>query len=287
MKQHFVPVFYLKRFTLDDGHFLIYNVKSGKLKKNGKRFSPDSHFFEIDLNTLSHEGKTSYFIEDRFTKHDTEIGALLAKIDGQDNTVLTPYEWTNLQYFINILYWRNPSTTTILEDLIKNAKNLSPFGASLRDAKTGERLSDQQEQDLILKNPQFLKFLRLQMAGNTYPEVFQKTEQDHVSIITFPPGLPKFVSDNPVIYLNEPGESLHTAPLIFPLTPTKILFRHLRPNFTISTKARPLIDMILMSQATNYVSTTDDKYPGLLLEALNEDGFSIKRARSGLGQLLR
>ena len=202
MRQHFVPVFYLKHFTLDDGSFYIYDTKRGKFKKNGNKFWPNSHFYQVDLNTLHHDNNTSYFIETSLTKHDTQISDLLNKIAGNEHNELTPHDWTYLQYFTNILFWRNPSTTPYLIKLISEAKNLSPFGMSLRDKATGEIMSDEQERKIILNNPQFIKFLRLKMPGTTYPEIFG--HQDYATIITFPAGLPKLVSDNPVIHLTDP-----------------------------------------------------------------------------------
>jgi len=287
MQQHFVPVFYLKRFTLDDGFFYIYDVKKGKFKKNGKKFSPSSHFYEIDLNTLHYKNNTSYFIETSLSKHDTEIAEILNKIACGGENQLTPHEWTYLQYFTNILYWRNPSATPHLTKLIAQAKNLSAFGMSLRDKTTGERVTDEKERQMILENPQFIKFLRLKMPGTTYPEIFAKNQQDHATIQPFSPGLPKLVSDNPVIYLNEDGESLHTAPMVFPLTPTKVLFRHLRPTLTIPNYVRLIVDMILIAQATNYVSCTDQRYPLLLLESYKKTYPNLQSLKRQLVQLLK
>jgi hypothetical protein len=286
MKQHFVPAFYLKRFTLENGLFYVYDVVSNRFKKNGKLFSPNSHFYQIDLNTLRHQGETSFFIETSFSKHDTDIGEILVKIDKGDAKQLTPHEWTYLQYFTNILYWRNPSTTPVLQKMIAEAKNLSAFGMSLRDKLTGERASDEAERRMILDHPEFIKFLRLKMPGTTYPQIFAKYQQDYATIHTFSPGLPKLVSDNPVIYLDEQNVSLHTAPVIFPLTPTKVLFRHLRPTIVIPNYIRVKIDMILAAQATNYISCTDQRYPGLLLDTYYKNYSSLQQAKQEIAELL-
>ena len=287
MKHHFVPVFYLKHFTLDDGFFYIFDVTRNKFKKNGQKFSPDSHFYLVNLNTVYNGLEKTEFVETAFSKHDNAISKIVDKIAQDESNQLTPHEWTYLQYFINILYWRNPSATAQLTKLIGEAQNLSPFGMSMRNTTTGQRLTDEEERRWTLDNPEFVKYLRLSISGSTYPQVFAKTEQDHVTIITFPPGLPKLVSDNPVIYLNEEGESLHTAPLIFPITPTKVLFRHLRPNLTLINGIRVMIDMILFAQATNYVSCTDHRYPALLSAAYNEKYTSVQPLKHKLAQLLK
>ena len=286
MRQHFVPVFYLKHFTLEDGFFYVYDTKNSRFKKNGKKFSPNSHFYELDLNTLHHNNNISYFIETSFTKHDAKIGGILNKIASGGETQLTPCEWTYLQYFTNILYWRNPLTTPHLMKLIAGAKNLSVFGMSLRDKTTGERVTDEKERQMIL-DPQFIKFLRLKMPGTTYLEIFAKDQQDYATIQSFSSGLPKLVSDNPVIYLSEEGESLHTAPMVFPLTPTKVLFRHLRPKIITPNYVRVMIDMILVAQANNYVSCTDQRYPILLLENYKMTYSSLQYLKRQLAKFLK
>jgi hypothetical protein len=286
MRQHFVPVFYLQRFTLDNGLFYIYDVENKRFKKGGKAFSPSSHFYQHDVNTVAHLDTVSYFIETSFTKHDTNIGQLFQKIKESQSTELTPAEWTYLQYFTSILYWRNPSTTPHLQQMIAEARNLSPFGMSLREKATGQRLSDEQECEM-LKNPEFIKFLRLAMPGNTYPEIFTKQIQDSATIITFPNGLPKLVSDNPVIFFGENGKSLHTRPFIFPLTPTRVLFRHDKKDLVLPNYVRFLIDRLLLAQATKYISCTDYRYPSLLLESFNTGYQSVERLKNHLYALLQ
>ncbi|MBN8852387.1 MAG: hypothetical protein BGO55_01405 [Sphingobacteriales bacterium 50-39] len=284
MRHHFVPVFYLKHFTLHDGFFYIYDVKRKAFKKHGKKFAPNSHFYEPNLNTVYNEQNASYFLETSLTKDDNEISRILDKIAIDKSHELTPHEWTYLQYFTNILYWRNPSQTPYLEKLIADAKNLSAFGMSLRNKATGERLSNEKERELILNNPQFIKFLRVKMPGTTYPEVFKLKAQDYATIITFPSGFPGLVSDNPVIYLNEECESLHTAPMIFLLTPTKVLFRHIKPTIIIPSWVRVVIDTILYGQAKNYISCTEQRYPMLLAETYHKYGSTqpLKRILSDL-----
>ncbi|MDR3716724.1 MAG: DUF4238 domain-containing protein [Puia sp.] len=286
MKQHFVPEFYLKNFTDEDGLFYIYNVRKGRFKKGDNRFSPASHFFVPDINTVFSKGNASYFVENSFTKHDTLISNIFAKIKERGATQLIPAEWTHLQYFTNILYWRNPNNTAQLEDLVTNAKNLSVFGAKLINKTTGERESDDRERELI-KDPQFIRFLRGQMPGITYPEIFTKQEQDHATIITFPDGLPKLVSDNPVISLHEQGQSLHTSGMIFPLTPTKVLFRHDRRELIVQSFVKVMIDMLLPAQATNYVSCTDQSYVLQLLENYRKHYSSVDLLKDKFRKLLQ
>src|ERR1700733_15451019 len=111
MRHHFIPVFYLKNFTDKQGLFYIYDVVNRSLKENGRKFAPSTHFYEHDLNTVTSGQTSSIFIENKYGKLDSQIGEIVAKIKRGDAMTLTPYEWTYLQYFVNVLYWRNPANT--------------------------------------------------------------------------------------------------------------------------------------------------------------------------------
>jgi uncharacterized protein DUF4238 len=286
MRQHFVPVFYLQNFTFNNGFFYIYDVKNNRFKRRGQEFAPKSHFYQHDLNTVTHLNNVSYFIETSFTKHDTDIGQLFQKIKHGKPTELTPQEWTYLQYFTSIMYWRNPATTPRLQRMIAEAKNLSPFGMSLKDKVSWRRMSDEQEREMM-QNPEFIKFLRLAMPGNTYPEIFTKKIEDSATVITFSDGLPKLVSDNPVILFGDDDQPLHTRPLIFPLTPTKVLVRHDKKDLVLPNYVRVLIDMLLLAQATSYVSCTDYRYPSLLMDSFNSRYQSVEKLKDHLYTLLQ
>src|SRR5580700_10234854 len=101
MRHHFIPVFYLKNFTDNDGLFYIYDVVKKSLKENGRKFAPSTHFYEHNLNTVSSGQTQSNFIETKYGKLDSEIGEIVAKIKQGEGMSLTSHEWTYLQYFVN------------------------------------------------------------------------------------------------------------------------------------------------------------------------------------------
>ena len=283
-RHHFIPVFYLKHFTNDDGLFYIYDVHKGEFKNRGRKFAPSTHFYEHFGNTTYFGNNSSDFIEHSYTKFDNKVADIYKKIanksiDGE--YILTPYEWTMLQYFINILYWRNPSNRQAITHLIHNAKSLKDLRLKLMDQDTGERISGERELEFLNKikeEPEFYKFYKSMLPGITYPEIFKK-EDDFAHIFPFPFNLPKLVSDNPIIYRNPGKESLHTDEMIFVLTPTQALIRNKMSGLIIHSVVRILIDMMFVMQAKEYVSSTDLKYPITLREEYQKRFTSIDHLR--------
>ena len=52
-EHHFLPIFYLEGFTNDENKFYIYLKDQNRFKKNKKLFSPASHFWIRDDNTMN------------------------------------------------------------------------------------------------------------------------------------------------------------------------------------------------------------------------------------------
>jgi hypothetical protein len=116
--------------------------------------------------------------------------------------VLEPSEWTLLQYFVNVLYLRNPSNTSKVKEYVGNAQNLSAFHLNLLDSISGERKSNKEERTIIC-HPDFYKIARERLPRVTFPETFKQEVNDNAHIFTLPAKLPKLVSDNPIIMEKE------------------------------------------------------------------------------------
>lgn len=149
---HFIPVFYLKYFTNDDGSFYVYDVKRGEFKGKGKKFFPNSHFYEVHANTTTIGSAPSDYIERNYTKHDTEISDIFKKIDAEkdaENISLTPEEWTYLQYYVSILYWRIPANMEDVDERIMKAKVLKDLGIGIRDINTNQPIVGKKAEEFL------------------------------------------------------------------------------------------------------------------------------------------
>jgi hypothetical protein len=286
-RHHFIPVFYLKNFTDNDGLFYIFDKGKQTFKNKGKKFAPKSHFFEFEGNTTYYNLEPSDFIEKSFSNWDSKVADVYRKIINAKNGAynLNPHEWTLLQYFINILYWRNPSNEHMVKEYIAKAKSISDFKMKLIRKHSNKRASINEEIDLLNKIKQdadFPKFLKSMLPAITYSEIFKKKENDFAHIFSFPLGLPKVVSDNPIIYRNLENETLHTDDFIFPLSPTQLLIRNKLSGLVIHGAVRILIDMMLFMQAKQYLSCTDLKYPLILQEQFSKSFSSIEDLRKAI-----
>lgn len=199
--------------------------------------------------------------------------------------ILDSEEWTMLQYFVSIMYWRNPGTKHIIEDRLRNAKGMKDLGLTLKDQLTGNPVTTEKEMEFINRikaDSDFYKFYRSMLPGLTYPEIFKKKESDFAHIFPFTPGLAKLVGDNPIIYRNPGKESIHTDDMIFPLTPLQVLIRNKFSGLIVHSVGRIYIDMLLVMQANQYVSTTDMSYPITLQEEYHKRFTSVDQLRTTL-----
>lgn len=284
-RHHFIPIFYLKQFTNDDGFFYIYDIKRNKFKNRGRKFAPSTQFYEHHGNTTFLGLESSDFLEHSYTSFDNRIAGIYKKIVGKavgKEYTLEPGEWALLQYFVSIMYWRNPSTKPLVDELIKNATSINDLKLKVKDSQTKQSVDLQSELQYLekIKNePDFYKFYRSMLPGLTYPEIFKK-ENDFAHIFPFPLSLPKLVSDNPIIYRNPGKKSIHIDELIFPLTPSQILIRNKYNGLIIHSAVRIFIDMMLVMQAKEYVSSSDLKYPISLKEEYHKRFTSIEDLRT-------
>jgi hypothetical protein len=283
-RHHFIPVFFLKQFTNDDGFFYIYDVKKGIFKNRGKRFAPSTHFYEHFGNTVSMGNADSEFVEAGYSDHDSKVSPIISKVVQNENWTLTPDEWTMLQYFVNIMHWRIPVNINKVKSYISSASSLQAFRMKLMNSSTNKRVGPYEEMNLLDKmksEPDFYKYVKLLLPAITYPDLFNKPVQDSATIQHFPFAIPKLISDNPIIYRTG-QESLHTDEFVFPLSPTHLLLRHKAPKIRVWSWVKLLSDMLMLVQASEYVAVTDKSYPVTLLEQYNKNFSSIERLRNEL-----
>jgi len=277
---HYLPQFYLKGFTGADSLFLIYLIRRGSFKMNGKRFSPASHFFVPNDNTVIFDGVEDNFIEDSYSRMESKTAKLFDKIRAVDEDYdLAQTDIPMLQYFAAELFWRLPAQQPVLEKMAER-RSLKQLGISLKNKDTGETVDHPEMEQRILQHPNYTKLLRSMMPLMTYPRLFDC--KSPVTIFTFPKGLPAICSDNPLILRHPEKLDLYQDDFILPLTENKILIRikKLKPNFWSTVKFD--IDMLVLLQANEYVCCTDDRYPAMLKDLFQKKYQSINRLRTGI-----
>ena len=158
---HFIPKFYLNNFTDANNQFYIYLVREKRFKKNGKLFSPSSHFFIKNGNTIKQFSKKEDFLEkEHYSNLDSEVALIFEKInsnEGISKCGLTDFEIVKLNYFFTHLFWRNPKNDELIRQLIQ-AKSIKAFGFKLIDENRQE-IFDENIDNIIKNHPDIYKLL--------------------------------------------------------------------------------------------------------------------------------
>ena len=77
-RHHYIPQYYLKCFTNENGLFYLYEVLRNRMDKN--LHNTDSLFFEKNRNIIRYKGQISDIIENYYTDFDTIFANLFREI---------------------------------------------------------------------------------------------------------------------------------------------------------------------------------------------------------------
>lgn len=258
-RHHYIPQFYLKGFTSENGAFKIYSVDKKDFIKGGKDFFPESYFFEEDANTLSFDGKLKFDFQERnYQKLDDNASEIFSRINKANSSTkfdINDRDIAYLQYFIGVLYWRNPSNYDEIKYLLER-KTLKQIGLVISD-KDGKTDDDMEYENKIKSNPSFFKSMKYWFPLISYRENIEC--HTPLNIIEFPSGLPKLCSDNPIVSRFPDTFRVYTDDLIFPLNSTKIFVRGKRQG-NLLTSIKIEIDLLVYKQAKKYVCCTQPSY---------------------------
>ena len=120
-KQHYIPRFYLRRFTDDAGYLHIYDFdKQRYIKSVPKEFGYEKYLYETRLSKPNRMGEQFLLtndIENIFAKYEGEFDSFLKKLDSictpnqrKGALILHGQEKDILRRFIANLFFRNPVT---------------------------------------------------------------------------------------------------------------------------------------------------------------------------------
>jgi hypothetical protein len=274
-RHHYIPEFYLKGFTDVNGFFKIYDVKKQSFKRNGKDFSPESHFFEKNGNTVFINNKADDFIETKYFSHtDNRIAILFDKIKNSEadtNFGLSDDDMPILQHFVSIMFWRVPTNYEQIKYLLKT-KDLKAFGLILKSTKTGEEVKDESFENKLRNDPNFFKAIKHILPYVTFKRLFDC--RTPLRLQTVPEQLPAICSDNPIIFEESIFPDLYFDDFIFPISHKHVFIRgKIRDDVYNTIKIK--IDLILLKQAKKYVSCTDQLYIEMLNKLFDDNYNSI------------
>lgn len=283
-RHHYLPEFYLKGFTNKDGRFKIFDVSKQSFIKNGKNFSTESYFFEVDGNTVITNNGADDFIERRFADTDSRVATLFHKIRtaSENRFGLTEEDMPALQHFISVLFWRIPSSYDSIKQLISQ-RDLREFGLFIRSKETNEIVRNEEFESRIRNDPNFFKAIKLILPYITYKRILDC--RTPLTIQTFPEQLPAICSDNPIVFENSVPD-IYYDDVIFPLTHTHVFVRAKGIDKNVMVDIKVLIDLVVLKQAKRYVCCTDTKYVEMLNKLFETKYESIDTLKAELFETL-
>lgn len=259
---------------------MIYSVKNQRFKKNGKFFSPASHFFIDDDNTIIADGERDQFIEENYSRNEGLVAKALEKIKAADqNFGLDQQEIHLLNYFAAELFWRLPAHRAIV-DSVNNIDALWRLGLVSIDRKTMQPVSREKFDRIVKDNPIYLKFLRANLPANTFWDLADCTWGGR--IVTFPADSPVICSDQPIILRHPEKLDIFRDDLILPLAANKVMFRIKGMKSELLPWIKFYIDMLVLMQACAYACCVDREYLELLKLRFEEDFESVDALREAL-----
>jgi hypothetical protein len=273
-RHHYIPQFYLENFTNKQNMFHIYLVNENRYKKNGDLFSPKSHFFEENGNSLFYEDDSTDFLEGQYKKLDDKLAVIFSKI--KNSIELTDIDIGLMQFYIAHLFWRNPLTNELTKAIIAE-KGLNGLGILINNTLTNEVQLNTELEKKLINNKSIYKVIKYWLPFKFLGRLFDNDSP--LTISSFIPGdLPSLICDNPLILRNPNKIDLYLDDFILPLSRDKVLVRTKKIKEKKQNTVRILIDLLLLKQARTFVSTTDLKYIPMLYE-LGENYKSISDLR--------
>ena len=280
-RHHYIPEFYLKGFTDGNNQFSIYLVQDKKFKKDGKLFSPESHFFKKHDNTIvDFKNLPTDLLETQYASLDDKIAEVFNKLknkEGDNCYGITLEDRVMLQYYVSILFWRLPSNNEIVQELSKH--DMFEFlGLKVTDEYALENIKRLQFPEPIKQHKDFHKILRIWIPQMTFPTIFDNKSQ--TTIVTFPPNkLPAICGDNPLILRHPEKLDLYNDDFILPLNRNIIFLRSKKMKQPIHTTVKIFIDMLVLMQAKELVCCTDTKYPEMLKDLFDKNIKTVDNLR--------
>lgn len=217
-KHHFIPEFYQKGFSNNDGKLFAYK----KTYESIKEWKPAQILYQENLHTLRIDGKTSVIIEDFYSNVEGEFNICLQTIRGEIDNDAKLYLLTKDRHFnklaklmVALQFWRTPckkelamsyshKTLELYDNANDEVKEMIPL-----ERKFIKYLSKRAKKDDTIK---ILQFLLLPLL------TFEISEEDcNLKLYKAPKDRFFFASDRPVIYDNY-DELFSFQSFIFPFS---------------------------------------------------------------------
>lgn len=258
-RHHYIPQFFIKEFTGEDGKLTVYNKENDKIDRIRK--SPKQIFFEMHRNSFNIKGEDSDFVEKIYGLRETKFSETYRKIIGNpENFEFNAFGKLNLMYFISELHWRVPNQDI---QFLENIKKLTPENSMLkiRDKNSGKSVSPKLFSELI-NNPPISETFKMIKAMEDFEEIAKEIIIENWKLYSVGTNLPQLnlLSDNPVIIRN-PKSNILKSELIFPLTKGITIYHTNGKSLSeIPAENRMRVDVLAFLQSNKFVCGPKAEY---------------------------
>ncbi|MFP6791542.1 MAG: DUF4238 domain-containing protein [Thalassolituus sp.] len=247
-KHHFIPQFYIKGFSDENGDVFVFDKEYKKLASSPKKSA--QIFYEENLYTVKKFGETSLLIEDSYGELEGMFSKLVAQMKEWPESLLPGIvketEFSKLVILmLSVQYWRNPKNTgaakILLPDLVSlYDKAIETNGEVMPFTRKDMKFYQKKYKDEAAQK--FMQFLILPLI--TFK--FHPAQLEGLEILKLDDKHEFLCSDNPVMIDSIDSEFNFQGQVFYPLT----------KKFAISNikyKELSEIDKVVLSHAKKKV----------------------------------
>lgn len=272
-RHHYIPQYYLKGFTNENGLFYLYEVLRNRMDKN--LHNTDSLFFEKNRNIIRYKGQLSDIIEDYYTDFDTIFANLFREIKKgvSEDELFNSKIMVCIKQFLALFLCRLPVIDEQIDFILDNLDFSKTRNIITIDGKNVLTLENSKK--LLSEDKNFRYFfrcfilpilifdLRAEDEGRWYLLQGKDMLQHHVCC------------DVPVLIKNLDLANLlsFNTDFIFPLTKDKLLIHSMKKDICMENLASCFyieVDLLLLWKAQKYVVCSNEEYLKHLIELKTE-----------------
>ena len=269
-KHHFIPQFYLKYFTDDNGKYYLFDKNNKRFMKNPR--TPKSTFYEYNRNTINNFKINDNSIEEIYSSLESDFAKCMKYILTLNNNIeITEIKQIIyvLKCFIAIQFCRLPINDDYFDNFIlnydyKKCRNI------IKD-NNGNNLFDNNFIDKVKNDIDFRKYFKSLILPfllfNILEENYNFLKWQIFDLKYSYQDYNLICSDAPIIYKNKNDLFMFNGDIILPLTKEKILIvsKNIFPN-KFDRLFWESVNMVLYEQANQYVSVLEKKNLNIIID---------------------
>jgi hypothetical protein len=264
-KHHYLPQFYLKGFTNEEGNYYVFDKKTEEIRKT----NPLNSFFVNNRNTSIMKDERFVLLEDIYAQFDSLTAPQLEIIRNStiEDLDLGTEAFHRVKMFITQMYWRVPRSDEEFEKMIDKL-TFADAGFDIKNKTTGKSVATEELQKQLKEADLFRKMYRIFLPLISYQEKYRMNDFENLRVY-FRPNKFQLTSDNPLIIKEFKDFRSLNEEMFFPISCDKIFVHTKQPKPKNLPNMFLLdLDMMQIQQATRFVCCSNKEYLEYLINNL-------------------